>query len=94
MHINSPNLLSKKIGTADCRDRMEEDMTAYHSPIAILAKPLSGIYSCISRTTGHYIEMKAQRVRLAQLNNVLSELDPHILKDIGMEGFDRLYRRF
>ena len=65
-------------------------MTVHHSPIAILTKPLSGICSCISRTTGHYIETKAQRVRLAQLNKVLSELDPHILKDIGMEGFDRL----
>ena len=65
-------------------------MTAHHSSIAMLTKPLSEIYSCISRTTGHYIEAKAQRVRLAHLDNLLSELDPHILKDIGMEGFGTL----
>ena len=65
-------------------------MTAHHSPIAILTKPLSGIYSCLSRTIGQYIGTKAQRVRLAQLNKELSELDPYILKDIGMEAFDRL----
>ena len=65
-------------------------MTAHHSPIAMLIKPLHGICSCISRTTGQYIETKTQRVRLAHLNKLLSELEPHILKDIGMEGFDRL----
>jgi hypothetical protein len=65
-------------------------MTAHNSPIAILKKPLSRICSCISRTAGHYIEAKAQRARLAHLDNMLSELDPHILKDIGMGGFDRL----
>ena len=65
-------------------------MTAHHSPIAVLIKPLGGFYSCITRTTSRYIGAQAQRVRLAHLDNVLSELDPHILKDIGMEGFDRL----
>ena len=65
-------------------------MTAHHTPIAMLAKPLHGIYSSISRTTGRYIETKAQHARLTHLNKLLSELDPHILKDIGMEGFDRL----
>lgn len=69
---------------------MEEDMTAQHSSIRLLTKPLNGICSCIFRTTGRYIGAKAKRVRMAQLDKVLSELDPHILKDIGMEGFDRL----
>jgi len=65
-------------------------MTAHHSSIAILTKPIHGIYSCLSRTTSRYLETKTQRVRLASLDKLLSGLDPHILKDIGMEGFDRL----
>jgi hypothetical protein len=36
------------------------------------------------------METKTRLVRLAHLNETLSELDPHILKDIGMEGFDQL----
>ena len=65
-------------------------MTTHHSTIAKLAKPLNGICLCISRTTGQYLEAKVQGVRLAHLNKLLSALDPHILKDIGMEGFDQL----
>lgn len=65
-------------------------MTAHHSPIAVLAKPLSGICSCLSRMASQFIEQKMHRARLVQLNNLLSRLDPHILKDIGMEGFNRL----
>lgn len=59
-------------------------------PMATITKPLSGIFLCISRTTGHYIQTKVQRTKLLQLNNILSDLDPHILKDIGMEGYERL----
>lgn len=61
-----------------------------HIPTGTLTKPLSGICSCISRTTLHYIQTKVQRTKLLQLNNILSDLDPHILKDIGMEGYERL----
>jgi hypothetical protein len=61
-----------------------------HFPMATLTKPMSGICSCIFRTTGHYIQIRLQRAKILQLNSVLSELDPHILKDIGMEGFERL----
>ncbi len=65
-------------------------MAAHHSPIAVLAKPLGGICSCLSRMASQLIERKIRRARLVQLNNLLSRLDPHILKDIGMEGFNRL----
>jgi hypothetical protein len=53
-----------------------KDMTTHHSTIAKFTKPLS--------------EKFAQRARLAQSNRMLPEIDPCILKDIGMEGFERL----
>ncbi len=65
-------------------------MTTHNSPITMLSKPLYGICASISRSTGQYIETRAQRARLDHLNKLLSKLDPHMLKDIGMEGFDRL----
>ena len=65
-------------------------MTTRHSTIAKFTKPLSGIYSSITRKISQYLEAKAQGVRLAYLVKSLSALDRHILKDIGMEGFDRL----
>ena len=68
----------------------DESMTTHHSTITKLTKPLNEIYLCMSRTTGQYFEAKVQGVRLAHLNKLLSALDPHILKDIGMEGFDQL----
>jgi hypothetical protein len=67
-----------------------KDMTTHHSSIAKFTNPLSEIYSSISRTTNRYFEAKAQGARLSYLIKSLSALDPHILKDIGMEGFDRL----
>jgi hypothetical protein len=68
----------------------DKNMTTHHSTITKLTKSLNEIFLCISHTTGQYNEAKVQGVRLAHLNKVLSALDPHILKDIGMEGFDRL----
>jgi hypothetical protein len=68
---------------------MEENMTK-HFPVATFTKPLSGICSCISRTTGRYIQIKLHRAKILKLSSVLSELDPDILKDIGMDGFERL----
>jgi uncharacterized protein YjiS (DUF1127 family) len=65
-------------------------MTTHHSTNAKFTKPLSETFANISRTTCQYFEAKAHRARLAQSVKMLSELDPHILKDIGMEGFDRL----
>ena len=65
-------------------------MTVHHSTNAKFAKPLGGTFANISRAAGQYFEAKAQRARLAQNIKELSALDPHILKDIGMEGFDRL----
>lgn len=65
-------------------------MTTHHSTITKLTKSLNEILLCVSRTAGQYIEAKVQGVRLAHLNKLLSALDPHILKDIGMEGFDQL----
>jgi hypothetical protein len=65
-------------------------MTIHHSKIVKLTKPMNEIYFCISRTAGQYFEAKVHGARLAHLNKLLSALDPHILKDIGMEGFDRL----
>ena len=65
-------------------------MTTHDSTNAKFTKPLSETFANISRTACQYFEAKAQRARLAQCIKMLSELDPHILKDIGMEGFERL----
>ena len=65
-------------------------MTVHHSTNAKFTKPLGGTFANISRAAGQYFEARAQRARLAQSVKMLSELDPHILKDIGMEGFNRL----
>ena len=65
-------------------------MTTHHSTNAKFTKPLSGTFANISRATSQYFEVKAQRARSAHVIKELSALDPHILKDIGMEGFDRL----
>lgn len=67
-----------------------ETVTTNHSPLARLTRPLNGVFQCIARGTGHLFEAKVHDIRLAQLNKLLSGLDPHILKDIGLEGFDRL----
>jgi hypothetical protein len=66
------------------------DMATHLSTIAKFTKPLSAMYSSIARTASQYFDAKAQGVRLAYLVKSLTALDPHILKDIGMEGFDRL----
>ena len=65
-------------------------MTTHYSTIAKFAKPLSETFASISCAISQYFEAKAQKARLAQSIKELSALDPHILKDIGMEGFDRL----
>jgi hypothetical protein len=67
-----------------------KDMTTHDSTNAKFTKPLSETFANISRTTCQYFEAKAHRARLAQCIRMLSEIDPYILKDIGMEGFDRL----
>jgi uncharacterized protein YjiS (DUF1127 family) len=67
-----------------------KDMTTHNSTIAKFTKPLSETFAIISRTTIQYFEAKAQRTRLAQNIRTLSELDPHILNDIGMKGYNRL----
>ena len=64
-------------------------MTKRHSAIAKFTKPLSATFASISRTAIQRFEVKAQRVRLAHDIESLSAVDRHILKDIGMEGFDR-----
>jgi hypothetical protein len=66
------------------------DMTTHHSTIAKITKPLSEMYLCLARAASQYLEAKAKGVRLNFLVRSLSALDPYILKDIGMEGFDRL----
>jgi hypothetical protein len=65
-------------------------MTTHHSTNAKFKKPLSETFANISRATCQYFEARAHRARLAQSIRMLSEIDPYILKDIGMEGFDRL----
>ncbi len=65
-------------------------MTTHHSTNEKFPRPLSETFANISRTACQYFEAKAQRARLAQSTRMLSEIDPYILKDIGMEGFDRL----
>jgi hypothetical protein len=65
-----------------------KDMTTHHP--TKFTKPLSEMHSIISRTISRYFEAKAKGARLSHLIKSLSALDPHILKDIGMEGFDRL----
>jgi hypothetical protein len=67
-----------------------KDMKTHHLTIVKFTKPLSETYASISRTTNQYFEAKAQRARLDYIIKSLSAVDPHILKDIGMEGFDRL----
>jgi lipopolysaccharide export system protein LptC len=67
-----------------------KDMTTHHTTIAKFTKPLSETFANISRTTIQHFEAKAQRARLVHDIKTLSAFDPHILKDIGMEGFDRL----
>jgi hypothetical protein len=67
-----------------------KDMTTHHSTNAKFTKPLGGTFANITRATSQYFKAKAQRALLAYNIKELSELDPHILKDIGMEGFDRL----
>jgi len=66
-----------------------KDMKTYHLTIVKFTKPLSEMYSSVSRTTSQYLEAKTQGARLGHLIESLSALDPYILKDIGMEGFDR-----
>ena len=65
-------------------------MTMHHSTIAKFTKPLSETFASISRTTSQHFEAKAQRARLAHDIKSLSAVDPRTLKDIGMEGFNRL----
>lgn len=65
-------------------------MTAQFSPVDSFASTLGDICSRTLRIMVKYTQTKATRVRLAHLNSVLSALDPHILKDIGLEGYERL----
>ena len=65
-------------------------MTTLHSTNEKFPRPLSETFANISRTACQYFEAKAHRARLAQCIRMLSEIDPYILKDIGMEGFERL----
>ncbi len=65
-------------------------MKTYHLRIVKFTKPLSETFASISRTTIQHFEAKALRARLAHDIESLSAVDPHILKDIGMDGFDRL----
>ena len=65
-------------------------MKTRHSTIVKFTRPLSETFASISRTTIQHFEAKAQRARLAHDIKSLSAVDPYILKDIGMDGFDRL----
>jgi hypothetical protein len=67
-----------------------KDMKTHHSTIVKFTKPVSETFASISRSTNQYFEAKAQRARLDYIIESLSAVDPHILKDMGMEGFDRL----
>lgn len=65
-------------------------MTKGHLTIVRFTKPLSETIAGLSRATIQHIEAKTQRARLAHDIESLAAIDPHILKDIGMAGFDRL----
>ena len=65
-------------------------MKTYHLTIVKFTKPLSETFASISRMTIQHFAAKAQRARLAHDIESLSAVDPHVLKDIGMDGFDRL----
>jgi hypothetical protein len=67
-----------------------KDMKTHQLTIVKFTKPLSKTFASISRTTIQHFEAKAQKARLAHDIESLSAVDPHILKDIGMDGFDRL----
>ncbi len=65
-------------------------MTTIHSPIISFTMPMSTIFSRISRALSQYRAAKSQKAYLAKQIELLSELDSHMLSDIGMKGFNRL----
>jgi hypothetical protein len=65
-------------------------MTTLHSSISTFTSPLSDVFTKINHTMNQYFAAKAQKASLAKDIKLLSALDPHMLNDIGMKGFNRL----
>jgi hypothetical protein len=65
-------------------------MTTFHSPISTFTSPLSDAFTKLNHTMNQYFAAKAQKASLAKEIKLLSGLDPHMLDDIGMKGYNRL----
>jgi uncharacterized protein YjiS (DUF1127 family) len=65
-------------------------MTTLLSPITTFTTPVSETFANISRATINYFEKRAQKSRLAHDMKLLQTMDTHMLKDIGLTGFNRL----
>lgn len=65
-------------------------MTTHHSTHATFTTPQSETFANISRTVIRYFDWRAQKACLANDMKVLRAMDPHMLNDIGLAGFNRL----
>jgi hypothetical protein len=65
-------------------------MTTLPSPITTFTTPMGETFSRISRTLNQYRAAKSRKVCVAKHVKLLSVLDSHMLKDIGMKGFNQL----
>ena len=65
-------------------------MTTIHSLNTSFTMPMSATFSRISRALNQYRAAKLQKAYVAKQIELLSVLDSHMLRDIGMKGFNRL----
>jgi hypothetical protein len=84
--------MSRVNGWAECLDGNKgiNNMTTLQSPIATFTTPLSATFGEVSHAISQYFGARAQKARLAAELKALREMDPHMLNDIGMKGFNRL----
>jgi hypothetical protein len=65
-------------------------MTTLLSPITTFTAPMSGTLSRISYALNQYRAVRSEKARLTKHVKLLAALEPHMLNDIGMKGFNRL----
>ena len=84
--------MSRANGWTECLDSNQgiTNMTTFQSPIAIFTTPMSATFGKVSGAISQYFVGKAQKARLATELKVLRAMDPHMLNDIGMKGFNQL----
>ena len=65
-------------------------MTTLQSSITTFTTPMSEKFANVSFALAKYFERRAEKARMASDIKLLATLDPHMLNDIGMKGFNRL----